>query len=114
VLVKEVFEATTEPMKTGTVSLAENLKGWFVMMRDSNNQHSGNKLWVTAGAGRGLRPQIHQKQLRLTTRWTVSPVMCRRKPPIGFTSLDTRRSNDRFVGNREGTRTRSQFTGNDD
>jgi Cytochrome P460 len=45
VLVKEVFEATTEPMKTGTVSHAENLKGWFVMMRDSNNRHSGNKLW---------------------------------------------------------------------
>ena len=45
VLVKEVFETTTEPMKTGTVSHAQTLKGWFVMVRDSKNTHPGNKLW---------------------------------------------------------------------
>jgi cytochrome P460 len=45
VLVKEVFEATTEPMKTGTVSHAQTLKGWFVMVRDSKDTHPGNKLW---------------------------------------------------------------------
>ena len=45
VLVKEVFEAATEKMTTGTVSHAENLKGWFVMVKDTNGRHPGNKLW---------------------------------------------------------------------
>ena len=45
VLVKEVFQATTGAMTTGTVSHAQNLKGWFVMMKDSKNSHPGNKLW---------------------------------------------------------------------
>jgi hypothetical protein len=45
VLVKEVFEATTGAMTTGTVSRAGTLKGWFVMVRDSKNSHPGNKLW---------------------------------------------------------------------
>jgi hypothetical protein len=45
VLVKEVFETATEPMKTGTVSHAQTLKGWFVMVRDSKDNHPGNKLW---------------------------------------------------------------------
>jgi len=45
VLVKEVFQATTGQMTTGTVSHAEALKGWFVMMRDSSGRHTGNKLW---------------------------------------------------------------------
>src|SRR5437899_6793258 len=31
VLVKEVFEATSGAMTTGTVSHAQNLKGWFVL-----------------------------------------------------------------------------------
>jgi hypothetical protein len=42
---KEVFEATTGEMTTGTVSHAEALKGWFVMVKDSKNSHPGNKLW---------------------------------------------------------------------
>jgi cytochrome P460 len=45
VLVKEVFEATTQGMTTGTVSHAQTLKGWFVMMKDSKDSHPGNKLW---------------------------------------------------------------------
>src|SRR5262245_47837502 len=45
VLVKEVFEAATEQMTTGTVSHAETLKGWFVMVKDSKGQYAGNKLW---------------------------------------------------------------------
>lgn len=45
VLVKEVFEATTGAMTTGTVSHAQTLKGWFVLLRDSKNSHPGNKLW---------------------------------------------------------------------
>jgi hypothetical protein len=45
VLVKEVFEAVTQPMTTGTVSHVETLKGWFVMVKDSKNSHPGNALW---------------------------------------------------------------------
>jgi hypothetical protein len=45
VLVKEVFQAATGPMTTGTVSHVEILKGWFVMMRDDNGRHPGNALW---------------------------------------------------------------------
>ncbi len=45
VLVKEVFEAATAPMTTGTVSHTESLKGWFVMKRDDKDSHPGNKLW---------------------------------------------------------------------
>ena len=45
VLVKEVFETTTGAMTTGTVSHAQTLKGWFVLMKDSKNSHPGNKLW---------------------------------------------------------------------
>ena len=45
VLVKEVFEATTAAMTTGTVSHADTLKGWFVMVKDSKNSHPPNRLW---------------------------------------------------------------------
>jgi hypothetical protein len=45
VLVKEVFYAATGAMTTGTVSHAGTLKGWFVMMKDTNGRHTDNKLW---------------------------------------------------------------------
>jgi len=45
VLVKEVFQAATGQMSTGTVSHAEALKGWFVMVKDRDERHVGNKLW---------------------------------------------------------------------
>jgi hypothetical protein len=45
VLVKEVFQAATAPMTTGTVSHADVLKGWFVMVRDTTGRHAGNTLW---------------------------------------------------------------------
>jgi hypothetical protein len=45
VLVKEVFEAATEEMTTGTASHAKRLKGWFVMMRDRGGRYAGNQLW---------------------------------------------------------------------
>src|SRR5262245_12790926 len=44
-LVKEVYETSTAPMTTGTVSHARTLKGWFVMVKDSKNSHPGNSLW---------------------------------------------------------------------
>ena len=45
VLVKEVFSTATGSMTTGTVSRAQTLEGWFVMVKDSKNSHPGNKLW---------------------------------------------------------------------
>jgi Cytochrome P460 len=45
VLVKEVFETATKEMTTGTVSHAEKLKGWFVMVKDSAGRYSGHALW---------------------------------------------------------------------
>ena len=45
VLVKEVFGTSTSSMTTGTVSHADELKGWFVMVKDSNDSHPENPLW---------------------------------------------------------------------
>jgi hypothetical protein len=45
VLIKEVYEASTAPMTTGTVSHARSLKGWFVVVKDSKDGHPGNLLW---------------------------------------------------------------------
>jgi hypothetical protein len=45
VLVKEVFNTTTKPMTTGTVSSADTLAGWFVMVKDRVGRFQGNKLW---------------------------------------------------------------------
>ena len=45
VLVKEVYQAATEQMTTGTVSHADSLKGWFVMMKDNRGRYAGNPLW---------------------------------------------------------------------
>jgi hypothetical protein len=45
VLLKEVFGADTKMMTTGTVSHADTLKGWFLMVKDTKGPHVGNKLW---------------------------------------------------------------------
>ena len=45
VLVKEVFKTATREMTTGTVSRADELKGWFVMVKDSAGRHPGNASW---------------------------------------------------------------------
>jgi hypothetical protein len=45
VLIKEVYETATAPMTTGTVSHAQTLKGWFVLVKDSKNSHPGSSLW---------------------------------------------------------------------
>ena len=45
VLVKEVFKTATREMTTGTVSRADELKGWFVMVKDSAGRYPGNALW---------------------------------------------------------------------
>ena len=53
VLIKEVYETATAPMTTGTVSQAQTLKGWFVMVKDGKNSHPGSSLWGRVGGGRG-------------------------------------------------------------
>jgi hypothetical protein len=45
VLVKEVYRATTVAMTTGTISHADSLRGWFVMVRDSKGRHAENDVW---------------------------------------------------------------------
>jgi hypothetical protein len=45
VLVKEVYQAATGHMTTGTVSHADSLRGWFVMMRDTKGRFAGNNMW---------------------------------------------------------------------
>ena len=45
VLVKEVFDTTTNDMTTGSVSSAGTLAGWFVMVKDGAGRFPGNKLW---------------------------------------------------------------------
>ena len=44
VLVKEVFRAATGQMTTGTISHANSLRGWFVMMKDGDGRYAANKL----------------------------------------------------------------------
>ena len=45
VLVKEVYKTTTKPMTTGTVSSADTLVGWFVMVKDDVGRFPKNTLW---------------------------------------------------------------------
>lgn len=45
-LVKAVFATQTSPMTTGTVSRVGKLQGWFVMVRDTKDDHPGNPLWA--------------------------------------------------------------------
>lgn len=45
VLLKEVYEAQTGDMTTGTVSYPNTLNGWFVMVKDSQDSRKGNRLW---------------------------------------------------------------------
>jgi len=45
VLVKERFHTATQQMTPGTVSHAENLVGWSVIVKESKDIHPENKLW---------------------------------------------------------------------
>jgi hypothetical protein len=64
VLVKEVREAATGSMTTGTISHPTKLKGWFVAVRDTHNGHPDNKLW---GDGWGWSWFDADKPLRTTS-----------------------------------------------
>jgi Cytochrome P460 len=88
VLVKEVYEAATAPMTTGTVSHADKLKGWFVMVKDSVGRFPGNKLWGDGWGWSWFDANNPQKTTSPTTRRTVCPVTCRRERQTGSTSGD--------------------------
>lgn len=45
-LIKEVFATQTSAMTTGTVSGVGQLQGWFVMVKDTRDDHAGNPLWA--------------------------------------------------------------------
>jgi Cytochrome P460 len=45
VLVKEVYSAVSREMTTGSVSRADGLKGWFVMVKGDASRFPGNALW---------------------------------------------------------------------
>lgn len=45
ILIKEVYNASTAEMTTGTVSHEDALVGWFMLVKDSKNSHPANKLW---------------------------------------------------------------------
>src|SRR5262249_38573020 len=42
---EEGFKTATKELTNGTVSRADQLKGWFVMVRDSAGRYPGNALW---------------------------------------------------------------------
>jgi hypothetical protein len=74
VLVKEVFQAATRPMKTGTVSRAQELKGWFVMVKDSKDSHPGNSLWGDGWAWSWFDPDKPSKTT--STNYKVDCLSC--------------------------------------
>jgi hypothetical protein len=45
ILIKELLTAKTKHMSTGLISRADQVEGWFVMIKDSGNRYSGNPLW---------------------------------------------------------------------
>jgi hypothetical protein len=88
VLVKEVFATSTNEMTTGTVSHADKLKGWFVMVKDSKGTHPDNPLW---GDGWGWSWFDADKPVETTSTEYHSDCMgatCPPRPPAGFTRTD--------------------------
>ena len=79
VLVKEVYETSTAPMTTGTVSHAQTLKGWFVMVKDSNNSHPRQLAvggWlgvVVVRRGKSDENNVNRLQKRLVSPATYPP-----------------------------------------
>ena len=45
ILIKELYEAITEEMTTGTVSRVKETTGWFVMIKDTNGRFPNNPSW---------------------------------------------------------------------
>ncbi|WP_169543941.1 cytochrome P460 family protein [Sneathiella aquimaris] len=45
IIIKELYEATSQEMTTGTVSHATITTGWFVMIKDTKNRYPHNTSW---------------------------------------------------------------------
>lgn len=45
VFIKELLQAATGPMTTGTVSWGSKREGWFVMVKDDHQRFPDNTLW---------------------------------------------------------------------
>jgi hypothetical protein len=87
VLVKEVHFAATGQMTTGTVSHADKLRGWFVMVRDICGAMAGGGDGSTQPT-RQLPPVLfpcrgEAWQRRSTTERIANPAICRRKQRTG-------------------------------
>ena len=102
VLVKEVHFAATGQMTTGTISHADKLRGWFVMVKDSLGRYPGNNMWGDGWGGGGstqptrqpppvLSPSRMEWERRSTTERIANPVICRRKRRAGSTLMGTLR-----------------------
>ena len=90
VLVKEVFKAATSEMTTGTVSRADALKGWFVMVKDSRTVIR-SALW---GDGWGWSWfDAGDRSKTTTTNYKAQCQACHVpvRTSTGFTSMDTLR-----------------------
>ena len=45
VLIKELLSTQTEDLPTGRVSYADQVQGWFVMVKDTEGRYPDNALW---------------------------------------------------------------------
>nr|WP_249792850.1 cytochrome P460 family protein [Bradyrhizobium sp. BRP22] len=91
VLVKEVFKAATSEMTTGTVSRADGLKGWFVMVKDAANSHPESALWGDGWGWSWFDAGDRSKTTTTNFKAQCQACPCRRGRPTGFTSMDTLR-----------------------
>jgi len=74
VLIKEVYQTATAQMTTGTVSHADILKGWFVMVKSAQAHYPGNNLW---GDGWGWAWfDAANPEKTTTTNYKVSCLVC--------------------------------------
>lgn len=45
ILIKELLTAKTEDLTTGTISYADAVEGWFIMIKDTKGRFPNNPLW---------------------------------------------------------------------
>lgn len=89
VLMKEFFATSTNEVTTGTVSHADKLKGWFVMVRETARDRTRQPVWGDDGWGWSWFDA--DKPLKATSTEYHSDcmsAMCPPRPPVGSTSTD--------------------------
>lgn len=74
ILIKELFKNTTKTMTTGMVSFANEVEGWFVMVKDSKSRFKNNPLW---GDGWGwVLFNATDKTKTVTTNYKIDCIGC--------------------------------------